>query len=178
MEAATDFWKKCSTCKKPIAYGAKYYVCSVSSCNGQRTGYVFCNMVCFEAHVPGARHRDAGAISHVAPASAAAAQGTSTSASGGEPAARAPARIIARPSAAPTMGTSPTGASARIPKEVLVIASRLKDYVQARGDMNTSASVMDVLSEYLRILCDRGMENARADGRKTLMDRDFEFLKK
>jgi histone H3/H4 len=50
--------------------------------------------------------------------------------------------------------------------------------VQARADMNTSASVIDVLSNYVRILCDRGADNARADGRKTLMDRDFEFLKK
>jgi len=60
---------------------------------------------------------------------------------------------------------------------VLIIASRLKDYIQARADMNTSASVMDVLSDQVRVLCDRAIENARADGRKTVLDRDFAFLK-
>lgn len=44
--------------------------------------------------------------------------------------------------------------------------------------MNTSGGVMDVLSDYVRVLCDRAIDNARADGRKTVMDRDFEFLKK
>lgn len=68
--------------------------------------------------------------------------------------------------------TAPSG-----PKEVLIIASRLKDYIQARADMNTSASVMDVLSDQVRVLCDRAIENARADGRKTVLDRDFAFLK-
>ena len=64
-----SFWKKCSTCKKPIAFGKNYYVCSVSTCNGQRTGYVFCSVLCFESHVPGARHKNAGAIEKTAPSS-------------------------------------------------------------------------------------------------------------
>ncbi|HEY8271897.1 MAG TPA: hypothetical protein VIG33_13485 [Pseudobdellovibrionaceae bacterium] len=68
MEAASqNFWRKCSTCKKPIGLGAPYYVCSVSTCNGQRTGYVFCGIQCFESHVPGARHKNAGAIEKTAP---------------------------------------------------------------------------------------------------------------
>lgn len=62
-----NFWRKCSSCKKPIALGATYYVCSVSTCNGQRTGYVFCSVLCFESHVPGARHKNAGAIEKTAP---------------------------------------------------------------------------------------------------------------
>lgn len=68
-------------------------------------------------------------------------------------------------------------AAAATPREVLVIASRLKDYIQARSEFNTSQSVMDVLSDHLRVVCDRAIENARADGRKTVMDRDFAFLK-
>ena len=157
-----NFWKKCSTCKKPILLGQKYFVCSVSTCNGQRTGYVFCSMGCFESHLPGARHRDAGAVEKVALKETA-----SASPEAGQ-------RIMVRPASTPSVATS----SAKVPQEVLVIASRFKDYIQARGDMNTSASVMDVISDYLRILADRGIENARADGRKTVMDRDFEFLKK
>jgi histone H3/H4 len=39
--------------------------------------------------------------------------------------------------------------------------------------MNTSDSVTDVLSNQLRKLCDAAIEVARADGRKTVLDRDF-----
>jgi histone H3/H4 len=60
----------------------------------------------------------------------------------------------------------------------LIIASRLKEYIQARADMNTSAQVMDALSDYVRVITDRAIDNARADGRKTVLDRDFSFLKK
>lgn len=76
----------------------------------------------------------------------------------------------------PTMATKP--AAATTPQEVLVIASRLKDYIQARGDMNTSASVMDILSDHLRLLCNEAIDHARSEGRKTVMDRDFEAILK
>lgn len=143
-----EAWKKCSSCKKPIAYNSRYYVCSVSTCNSARTGYAFCSVPCFEVHLPSARHKDAAAIESKSP--------------GREPA----RKIIA--------STTPPAA----PREVLVIASRLKEFVQARADMNTSAAVMDVLSDHLRVICDRAIDHARAEGRKTLMDRDFDFLKR
>lgn len=77
--------------------------------------------------------------------------------------------------------SSPTppgsGGKQSAPQEVLIIASRLKEFVHARSEMNTSAQVVDVLSDYVRVLCDRAIDNARAAGRKTLMDRDFDFLK-
>jgi len=62
--------------------------------------------------------------------------------------------------------------------DVLVVVSRFKAYVRERFGMNTSDAVMDVLSDHLRAICHRAAENARADGRKTVMDRDFEFLKR
>jgi histone H3/H4 len=37
---------------------------------------------------------------------------------------------------------------------------------------------MEVLSDHIRIVADRAIDNARADGRKTVLDRDFNFLKK
>lgn len=160
------FWRKCSSCKKEISFGAKYFVCSVSTCNNERTGYVFCSIACFETHLPGARHRDAGAIEKVAPTKAQA-QGDT----------RAPARILIKSPAASTSSQA-SSTKAAAPQEVLIIASRLKEYIQVRSDFNTSASVMDVLSDHVRILCDRAIENARADGRKTVMDRDFDFLRK
>lgn len=155
-------WKKCSSCKNAIDFGARYYVCSVSTCNGQRTGYVFCSVPCFERHLPGARHKDAAAVEERAPA-----------ASAGPTSAATPTAVrrIVPSGSPPNKGTSES-------KEVLIIASRLKEYVQNRSDFNTSANVMDVLSDHVRIICDRAIDNARAEGRMTLMDRDFSFLKK
>lgn len=58
--------------------------------------------------------------------------------------------------------------------EALVVASKLKAYIRDKSGMNTSAAVIAVLSEKLRRMCDGAMEKAKADGRKTVMDRDFE----
>jgi histone H3/H4 len=149
-----NVWKKCSSCKKPIALGAKYYTCSVSTCNGQRTGYVFCSVPCFEVHLPSARHKDAAAMES-----------------------RAPASIANRKIITSSTSASPSSTSG-IPRDVLIIASRLKEYIQARADMNTSGSVMEILSDQVRRLCDEAIDHARQEGRKTVLERDFEFLKK
>ena len=58
--------------------------------------------------------------------------------------------------------------------ETLVVASKLKNYIRQKSGMNTSAAVIDVLSNKLRRLCDEAVERAKQDGRKTVMDRDFE----
>ncbi len=151
----TDVWKKCSTCKKPIGFEKMYYMCSVSTCQGDRTGYSFCSVNCFESHLPGARHRSAGAIEM-----------------------NSPKRIIVSSTSSPSVNqASAKPVSPVKSSEVLVIASRKKEYISEVSGMNTSASVMDVLSNHLRVVCERALENARADGRKTLMDRDFDFLK-
>ncbi len=57
--------------------------------------------------------------------------------------------------------------------EILVVASKLKKYVRSVAGMSMSANVLPKLSDSVRILCDQAIENARADGRKTVMDRDF-----
>jgi hypothetical protein len=57
---------------------------------------------------------------------------------------------------------------------VLVVMSKLKNYVRARSGYNTSDRVAEPLSDALRELCDRAIEKARAEGRRTLLDRDFE----
>lgn len=170
---APGVWRKCSSCKKSIAFASTYFVCSVSTCNGQRTGYVFCSVACWETHVPGARHRDAAAIEKTAPSAAEAARLEAANPS-------APKRVMASTPAArsASVGTSSV-LRPPVPREVLVIASRLKEFIDAHsGGFSTSQSVMDVLSDHLRVVCDRAIDNARADGRKTVMDRDFEFLKR
>ncbi|MBU6375076.1 MAG: hypothetical protein KGQ59_03700 [Bdellovibrionales bacterium] len=68
-----------------------------------------------------------------------------------------------------------TNESAGGEKETLVVASKTKDYIRkASGGMNTSSAVMNVLSEKIRHLCDQAISRAKQDGRKTVMDRDFE----
>lgn len=58
-------------------------------------------------------------------------------------------------------------------KETLVVASKLKKYIRDQAGMNTSAGVMEILSERIRNLCDRAIQNAQSDGRKTVKDRDI-----
>ncbi len=58
-------------------------------------------------------------------------------------------------------------------KEILVVASKIKKYVRSIAGMSTSANVLPKLSDTIRSLCNQAIENARADGRKTVMDRDF-----
>lgn len=58
--------------------------------------------------------------------------------------------------------------------EVLVVASKVKKIVKDKSDLNTSASVMDALSKLVEREILKAIERAKADGRKTLMDRDFE----
>ncbi len=58
-------------------------------------------------------------------------------------------------------------------KEVLVVVSKLKNYIRTKSGMNTAAEVADVLSEKLRVLCDQAIEHTKQEGRKTVMARDF-----
>lgn len=59
--------------------------------------------------------------------------------------------------------------------DVLVVVSKLKNYIKNTSDMNTAGNVAPALSGIVRSLCDQAIENARNDGRKTVMDRDFSF---
>ena len=58
--------------------------------------------------------------------------------------------------------------------EVLVVASKLKKYIKDNSGMNCSAAVMSKLSDKIRELCDRAVDNAKNENRKTVMDRDFD----
>ena len=166
-----EHWKKCSTCKKEIPFRATYWRCSVSTCNGKRTGLSFCSIGCWDAHLPFANHKQAGAIEEKAPYQSQFAPS--------ERSPEAPAPALATPPAPSPMRRIAASASpSPTPQEVLVIASRLRDYVTSKSGFNTSASVFDALSDHIRKVTDRAIENARADGRKTIMDRDYFFLKR
>ncbi len=159
-----EAWRNCSSCRKPLAFDAPYYVCSVSTCDKKRGGYAFCSVECWETHVPMMRHRDAGAIEKRAPTRAA----FEAEEPGEDTGAATAGRRVTVPVKTPPAND--------VPREVLVIASRFKAYVRTRYGMNCSDSVLDPLSDKIRRLADRAVLQAREDGRKTLLDRDFSFL--
>jgi len=68
---------------------------------------------------------------------------------------------------------TPATLATDVPREVLIVASKLKQYVKARSGLNTSDAVMERLSDLVRRLCDDAIMRASEEGRKTLMDRDF-----
>ena len=57
--------------------------------------------------------------------------------------------------------------------DILVVASKIKKHIKDSAGMNTSAGVMAVLSDRIREMCNQAIENAKNDGRKTVMDRDL-----
>lgn len=169
-----NVWRKCSSCKKEIGLNSKYYECSVSTCTGQRTGYVFCSVSCWEVHLPGARHRDAGAIERKSPAVAEQSTTSVQSVATGQP----QRRLIVNSSPASVSGSIPSSAGVKkssMSNEVLVVVSKMKQYIRDVSEMNTSEEVNQKLSELIRNQCDQAIENAKADGRKTVMARDFKF---
>jgi hypothetical protein len=168
----TAFWRKCSTCKTPMGFKQAYQRCNVSTCNQARVSLVFCSVSCWSAHVPVYRHKDAWALEEISPSAEewAAQQGSApTPASTPAPASAGGTVRVVRPpvaASAPALGQASTD-------DILVVASKLKDYIRKRSEMNTSAEVMETLSDKLRALCDAAIASARADGRKTVMSRDF-----
>jgi len=154
-------WRRCSACKKPLPFDAPYWICNVSTCNRPRTGLAFCSVECWEVHLPTANHREAWALERRSPAAGASADAGAEQGGG--------RRRLVRP--APAAASAPRKPA--VPKEVLIIASRLKDYVRARSGFNTSDRVLEPLSEIVRRVCEEAIANATRDGRRTVLDRDI-----
>lgn len=176
MTTNPSYFRLCSSCKAEIGFQKKYFVCSVSTCNQKRTGLVFCSVSCWDAHLPFARHRTASAIEMRSPSLAewerqkseeisviSGSSSPSQPLSGNLPQETQPSSIIKMNEVTE-------------PHDILVVVSKLKKYVRERSGMNTSDSVMKVLSDHLRALCDEGIRNSAKAGRKTLMDRDFKSI--
>lgn len=177
MSSEADRWRPCSSCKKPIAFSQPYWTCNVSTCNRKRTGLFFCTVSCWDAHLPIMRHREAWAEEQRAPNRAAWAREQAGAGSAAESApakaagsGRESRRTLVRPQARRDSGEATDD---DIPREILIVVSKLKAYVRARSGMNTSDSVMAALSEHVRALCDDAIREARKAERKTIMDRDF-----
>jgi hypothetical protein len=159
MNLVNNSWRKCSTCKKDISLGAKYYECSVSTCTGQRTGYVFCSVSCWEVHLPGARHRDAGAVEKKAPMHAAPAVSETPTSSVAPVSStnNSPRRIIVGAGTMTPPQLTGSGKSA-MEAEVLVVVSKMKQYIRDISEMNTSEDVNQMLSNLVREACRRAIE--------------------
>lgn len=57
--------------------------------------------------------------------------------------------------------------------DVLVVTSKVKKYIKEKGECNTASETIEVLSKAVERLCQKGVESAKADGRKTVMARDI-----
>ena len=168
-----EAYRKCSTCKDPIAFEQKYYTCSVSTCNRPRLALYFCSLPCWEAHVPEARHRDAWAEEQKAPTRLKwleQREAETASATSDPPRA---ARIVTGLDSKSVPEPRTVAATTVDEEEVLVVVSKVKKYVRDLSGMNTSDGAMAVLSNHLRSLCRQAIGHANEDGRKTVMDRDF-----
>jgi len=184
-----NIWRKCSSCKKPILHRTRHYVCSVSTCNRIRTGYVFCSVTCWDIHLPTMNHRSAWAEERTAPAYESKPQPVPTPhmpknrTAGTQPTARpTQARVIRRRgnddgTVIPirSRDTQPAGLAAPNPTggDILVVASRLKAHILANSSLKTSQDVLEILSDTLRALCDTAIQTAQANERKTVLDRDL-----
>jgi hypothetical protein len=135
---------------------------------------VFCTVSCWDSHLGVVRHRESWALERRAPSAAewereqqaaANAPAMTSSSAGASPSERSPRRVLPAPE---PRKPDP------IEDDVLVVMSKLKNYVRARSGFSTSDRVAAPLSEALRALCDRAIDKARAEGRKTVLDRDFD----
>lgn len=147
-------WRRCSACKQPIAFASTYWTCGVSTCNRERTGLVFCSVRCWEVHLPSANHREAWAVEKTAPAQSSPAR---------------PASEKSAPASSAAVRKAPAAAS----EEVLIVASRLKDYIRASSGFSTSDRVLAPLSVIVRRVCDEAVQNAAREGRTTVLERDI-----
>ena len=121
-------FRRCSSCKKDIALGAKYWVCSVSTCNRGRTALYFCTTDCWDAHLGIVPHRESWAEEQRSP-------------SREEWAAHAAASTRPEPTATgrppSTAAYAPPAPSGEVPHDVLIVASKLKQYIRARSGIHS-----------------------------------------
>lgn len=193
--ADTEGWRRCSSCREWIPFQTAYYVCNVSTCNRKNTAFVFCTVDCWDTHLPTMNHREAWAEEKRSPSAQQWAAEQRAEPRASKPrAARAAAPTPAPKPASPSVIRRPAGSAERVtavstasapsaggaalslddgaPDEILIVASRLKEYIRARSGMNTSDRVLAPLSDIIREVCDRAIQNAHRDERKTVLDRD------
>lgn len=156
MDEANNYWRKCGSCKKEIAYNSIYQMCNVSTCRK----LAFCSVDCWNLHNPVMNHKSSWAEENRAPKKE---EKTLESHDLGH----VPRRILIQ-------SKNPTNHESNDSEEILIVASKLKQYIKDKYDMNTAGNVMEALSRSVRALTDLAVLKARSEGRKTVMDRDYE----
>ncbi len=165
--AQKTYWKRCSSCKKEIAFEAPYQKCSVTTCNSGKTALFFCSVPCWDSHLGVANHRSSEACEEYAPSRQEYLNELANE-SETQAAESTPQRRLVRE--APVAARAVSG----LPKtETLVVVSKVKALIREQSEMNTSQCAVDALTEVVVRESLRAIENARAAGRKTVMGRDF-----
>lgn len=159
------FWKRCSSCKKGIPFHSDYLICSVSTCQHKKTGLVFCNLACWDAHLGFANHRHAEALELLSPTKETFEQEVKAEMPGSEPS-EPKRKIITTP-------TSILTASKPMKVETLVVVSKVKDFIKNQSEFNTSQCAIDALTQKVAQECQKAIDHAKSQGRKTVMGRDF-----
>jgi histone H3/H4 len=173
MESSEAFWRRCSNCKSPIPFGARYWMCSVSSCSKVRAPTQFCKPDCWAVHEEVAFHKNAWAVENKAPLTADAEPAEAST----PPRVASPSTPASSSRAASGAGASPSGpgdGGGGAEHEVLVVVSRLKELIKKESNgMSTSDQVLEPFSDQVRRLADQGIESAKRNNRKTILDRDI-----
>ncbi len=155
MEGHQNYWRKCGSCKKEIGFNSIYQACNVSTCKK----LVFCSVDCWNLHNPVMNHKSSWAEENRSPRREEIITENQSE--------NTPRRIMVQSSRAASLVDEHE-------TEILIVASKLKQYIKEKYDMNTSANVMEALSHQVRKLTDRAINKAKSEGRKTVMDRDYE----
>ncbi|MDH4467890.1 MAG: hypothetical protein QE271_07520 [Bacteriovoracaceae bacterium] len=160
---AHSYWRKCGSCKKEIAYQTTYQVCGIASCQK----FAYCSVDCWSLHNSILNHKSAWSEDRISPKK----EESNFLAESAPP--TGVRRVVITP---PKSGqqTNPASAVTYSSDDILIVASKLKQFVKDKHDLNTSANVMKILSDHVRTFTDRAAMKAKSEGRKTLLDRDFE----
>lgn len=177
MTLEESYWRLCSSCKKPLPFDQTYYVCSVSTCNRKRTYLTFCSISCWQAHLPILRHRDAWAEERRSPTRDQFEREKTEEVSIGKLLPETKTEALS-PITPPPHPPQPEPVEIELnekdlPEDILIVTSKLKKYIRARSGLNTSESVLQVLSDIVRRATDEAIQKAVQDGRKTVMGRDY-----
>lgn len=166
-------WKKCNTCKKDIPLRSQYYRCSVSTCRSKHTGFVFCSVSCWDAHIGFYNHRNAYAEEETAPATLEIALPQSAGMPQAQSLTKGDVVTEENENKKTIVFRAPTAAD-QVEVETLVVVSKVKKLVQDRSGMNSSQCFIDALTRKVVEQTLKGIERAKVDGRKTVMGRDLE----
>jgi hypothetical protein len=116
-------------------------------------------------------HRDAGAFEKRSPSES---EWKAQQASATEPTQPAQSRtsMPSQTAPRPSSSTSAQVSAANPSQEILVVVSKVKEYIRSKSGMNTSDAVMARLSTWVTRWCNDSIRIAQQHDRKTVLDRD------